>query len=679
MGRSKNFKRGGRNNNRSNRNWSELVKENTKWENYYKSLNLFSLEQWDQFKLACQTPLPVTFRVTGSRKHANEVLELFKERHLPNLTNVTFEGEPIKPPMVLPWYPNHLAWQLDVPKIVIRKNAQFAKTQRFLVVENAVGNISRQEAVSMIPPIVLDVKPHHTVLDMCAAPGSKTAQLIEALHMDGPEPSGFVVANDSDSKRSHMLVHQLKRLNSANLMVVNHDAQFFPKIQLDSNKGRHNKEYLKFDRILCDVPCSGDGTIRKNVNIWKDWNTQNSLGLHNVQLNILNRGIQLLKSGGRLVYSTCSLSPIENEAVISATLRKWGNKIKLVDCKEMLPGLISSPGISKWEVYDRTMSIVSKGAEKSKDTWFQPTEEEANDFNLSHCIRVFPHQQNTGGFFIAVLEKIEETVEDEKSFVSSPAAVVNVTTETTTENVNGTTAVNEQDTVPETKPKKKTKLPIDAIDEPFVFIDPYHKAFASCWDYYGIDDSFNKNTCLVRSSTGEPSKVIYTVCPSLRDIIELNDQKLKLVFSGVKLFVYQRDDIDCPWRIHSEALPIMRNHMESERIITTTLKMLKYLLIEPFPTLENITNLHMDQAFVNKVEKLSTGCAFIEVSRDEEKESILLPIWIGIKSVSIMVCKEDVNEYLYRIFNDETLLTTGDKSKINESEGAHDKTRNVVV
>ena len=175
---------GARDDTRAKKNWSELVKENEKWEKYYKTLSIIPESEWDEFKVACQTPLPLTFRVTGSRKHAHEVLQLFKERHLPNLTNVEFEGQKLKPPMELPWYPNHLGWQLDVPKTVIRKNEQFAKTQRYLVVENAVGNISRQEAVSMIPPIVLEVEPQHTVLDMCAAPGSKTAQLIEALHKD---------------------------------------------------------------------------------------------------------------------------------------------------------------------------------------------------------------------------------------------------------------------------------------------------------------------------------------------------------------------------------------------------------------------------------------------------------------------------------------------------------------
>lgn len=92
---------------------------------------------------------------------------------------------------------------------------------------------------------------------MCAAPGSKTAQLIEALHGDENEtiPSGFVVANDVDNTRCYMLVHQAKRLNSPNFVVINHDSTNLPSFALSNGKN------MKFDRVLCDVPCSGDGTL----------------------------------------------------------------------------------------------------------------------------------------------------------------------------------------------------------------------------------------------------------------------------------------------------------------------------------------------------------------------------------------------------------------------------------
>ena len=85
-------------------------------------------------------------------------------------------------PSCLSWYPDQLAWQLNLTRKDIRREEAYFKLHNFLISETESGNISRQETVSMIPPLVLDVKPHHKVLDMCAAPGSKTGQLIEAMH-----------------------------------------------------------------------------------------------------------------------------------------------------------------------------------------------------------------------------------------------------------------------------------------------------------------------------------------------------------------------------------------------------------------------------------------------------------------------------------------------------------------
>ena len=657
---------GARDDTRAQNNWTDLVKENNKWQQYYHDmLDVIPDNQWEEFKKTCQAPLPLTFRITGSRAHAQEVLNLFKERHLPNLTNVTFEGETLKAPTELHWYPNKLAWQLDVPKTVIRKNEQFAKTQRFLVIENAVGNISRQEAVSMIPPIVLEVEPQHTVLDMCAAPGSKTAQLIEALHKDTDEPTGFVVANDADARRSHMLVHQLKRLNSPNLMVVNHDAQFFPRIK--TVPGSDKKiDLLKFDRILCDVPCSGDGTMRKNVNVWKTWNTQSGLGLHQVQLNILNRGLHLLKNGGRLVYSTCSLNPIENEAVVAAALRKWGDSVKLVNCDDKLPGLVRNQGVSTWPVIDRNMELKNKGDEGTVETWFKPSEEEASKFNLQNCIRVYPHQQNTGGFFITVFEKVAdlEKPNDKKRLATPTEDVEKETVEKKIKSNDESTTI--------VLPQKKERLPRDANEEPFVFVDPNHQAIESCWNFYGIDDKFDRNTCLVRNATGEPTRVIYTVSSSLRDIIQANDDRLKIIYSGVKLFVSQRSDIECSWRIQGESLPVMKHHMSKKRIVSANLDMLKFLLTDSFPKFEDLEAKNLDSQFIEAVKKLSSGCAFIEFDR-KDGENLFLPVWKGTKCINLMVSKEDTHELLYRVFNIETSAKDNAKAeaqkKAQKTEG----------
>lgn len=124
---------------------------------------------------------------------------------------------------------------------------------------------------------------------MCAAPGSKTAQLLEALHAGEGVPSGFVVANDADAQRCNLLTHQTKRICSPCLIVTNHGAERYPGV------GPKDGEPLKFDRILCDVPCSGDGTMRKAPDIWRRWNVASGNGLHCLQLKIALKACQMLK------------------------------------------------------------------------------------------------------------------------------------------------------------------------------------------------------------------------------------------------------------------------------------------------------------------------------------------------------------------------------------------------
>lgn len=124
---------------------------------------------------------------------------------------------------------------------------------------------------------------------MCAAPGSKTAQLLEALQRPSAldtagftttSEAGLLVANDSDQKRCHMLIHQtLQRIPAANMMVTNCDAAGLPGMR-EQLAGSSKTAPLRFDRILADVPCTGDGTLRKNPMIWRTWTVRNAQGLH---------------------------------------------------------------------------------------------------------------------------------------------------------------------------------------------------------------------------------------------------------------------------------------------------------------------------------------------------------------------------------------------------------------
>lgn len=387
------------------------------------------------------------------KRHALAVQERLKDFYIPKITSIQYEGNYVEPPRPVSWYPDQLAWSLTTPKNVVRRFAPFASFQKFLVAETEIGNISRQEVVSMIPPLLIDVRPGMTVLDMCAAPGSKSAQLMELLHAGeeetmrqatkdvregnaGPESigpeglnddgrsTGLLVANDSDYKRAHMLIHQMKRLSSPNLIVTNHDATMYPSIKLPplpSTEGKPQKnQYLKFDRILADVPCSGDGTARKNYSVWKDWSPSNALGLYAIQSRILVRALQMLKVGGRVVYSTCSMNPVENEAVIASAINRCGGSanIKIIDCSNELPGLKRAPGLRSWKVMDRegrmwnSWQEIEERREKEgilglgrlAEGMFPPSRENA-DLPLERCTRIYPHLQDTGGFFITVLEK----------------------------------------------------------------------------------------------------------------------------------------------------------------------------------------------------------------------------------------------------------------------------------
>ncbi|KAJ1495935.1 S-adenosyl-L-methionine-dependent methyltransferase [Baffinella frigidus] len=99
-----------------------------------------------------------------------------------------------------------------------------------------------------------------------------------------------------------------------------------------------------FDRVLCDVPCSGDGTLRKDFKVWDKWTPLFGLRIHRLQEQIAMRGLSLLRVGGVMAYSTCSFNPIEDEAVVASLLRRTRGAVELVDASAMLPDLKRGPG-----------------------------------------------------------------------------------------------------------------------------------------------------------------------------------------------------------------------------------------------------------------------------------------------------------------------------------------------
>ncbi|EPS65782.1 hypothetical protein M569_08995 [Genlisea aurea] len=263
--------------------WEPFATKNEAFDEYYREQEIVPHEEWDTFIEYLRKPLPAAFRVNASSPFYEDILSQLENEFRKSLQAEDEEGlevEAIKP---LPWYPDNLAWQSIFSRNELRKNQTLERFHEFLKLQNETGNITRQEAVSMVPPLFLDVHPDHFVLDMCAAPGSKTFQLLEMVYKltePGSLPRGLVIANDLDVQRCNLLIHQTKRMCTANLIVTNHEAQHFPSCNLLRNHSGDSQAWngtelpiqkLQFDRVLCDVPCSGDGTLRKAPDIWKKW------------------------------------------------------------------------------------------------------------------------------------------------------------------------------------------------------------------------------------------------------------------------------------------------------------------------------------------------------------------------------------------------------------------------
>ena len=295
--------------------------------------------------------LPSAFRISEDTEKT--FLNVFLKELHEHLNVSTTEILPSSYFEELPYIPH--GYQLAIDKRTIRKHKELNDFHEWLKQQTLSGIMTRQETVSMIPVQLLDIQPDHSVMDMCAAPGSKTCQILEKLN----QGKGFVLANDSDAKRAFMLIHQLRRMNSSRVVVTSCEAQKFPL--------PYSEEEGMFDRVLADVPCSGDGTVRKNPGVWKSWSTLGAIALHTLQLNIALRGAALCKVGGYLVYSTCSLNPIENEAVVSEILRITNGSLQLVDARPRMKGLKARPGMQSWKVIFSTETNRQKKNKANKN------------------------------------------------------------------------------------------------------------------------------------------------------------------------------------------------------------------------------------------------------------------------------------------------------------------------
>jgi 16S rRNA (cytosine967-C5)-methyltransferase len=221
------------------------------------------------------------------------------------------------------------------------------------------GRISIQDEASQMVALLLGVQPGHSVLDLCAAPGGKTATMARAAG-----PASLVVASDVHLHRLRAMRGNLERLGANNVQALALDAQ------------RPLPFAVAFDRILVDAPCSGTGTLARNPEIRWRLRPEDLTQLHARQVALLRNALDSLKPGGRLVYATCSLEPEENENVVDNVLSER-REIRMADGRAAL-----ATHLNKEAAVERL-------------------------FDSRGFFRTFPPEHHTDGFFAAVLERIE--------------------------------------------------------------------------------------------------------------------------------------------------------------------------------------------------------------------------------------------------------------------------------
>lgn len=724
-------------NNNNKKHWEPFATQNPAFDEYYQEQGIVGAEEWETFNEVLRKPLPAAFRINSSTQFFEDIRSQLENDFMKSIQAEGTDGSEVEAIRPLPWYPENLAWQSNFSRMQLRKNQTLERFHEFLKLENEIGNITRQEAVSMVPPLFLDVRPNHFVLDMCAAPGSKTFQLLEMIYRStepGSLPSGLVIANDVDVQRCNLLIHQTKRMCTANLIVTNHEAQHFPSCHLRKNHANTSEtegvkeqtlSQLLFDRVLCDVPCSGDGTLRKAPDIWRKWNVGMGNALHCLQVQIAMRGLSLLKVGGRMVYSTCSMNPVENEAVVAEILRKCGGSVELVDVSAKLPQLVCRPGLKKWKVRDKGIwlssykdvrkfrkagivpsmfpsgknyveasdsihgttlgempennrdSVNESRSNENKTSLTDDLEEEISNLPLEYCMRIVPHDQNSGAFFIAVFQKLSPLPAIQKKTIRPPGQLtsngskVEKSEDGENENINmmdadladvaeeqspesnqdSDLADDETEALVDTEASKiseeiepgEVQAPADLETGPEVARGKRKLQVQGKWRgvdpvvffrsdtivngikaFYGIEDSFPFSDHLVtRNSDTNHVKRIYYISKSVKDILELNflgGQQLKITSIGIKMFERQTSkegtSSPCMFRISSEGLPLLLPHI-TKQIVCAKPEDFKHLL--QYKTIKFAD--FVDAEFREKASKLVLGCCVVVMNKGSETVS----------------------------------------------------------
>ncbi|TSA26803.1 MAG: RsmB/NOP family class I SAM-dependent RNA methyltransferase [Ignavibacteriales bacterium] len=233
-----------------------------------------------------------------------------------------------------------------------------SKTLEFIL-----GKYYIQSLSSMIPALVLNPSSSDAVLDLCAAPGSKTTQLAELMNN-----RGTLIANEISVDRLKSLVFNVDKMSLVNVGILHGKGELLSK-QFEN----------RFDKILVDAPCSALGIVQKKGEVSNWWDQRKAEAMSDLQLRLLIAAIKMCKVGGEIVYSTCTLTLEENEMVINKVLNKYP-----VELEEMDLPVKSNEGYTKFG--DETLSS-----------------------ELKKTRRIFPWEIESEGFFVGKLRKIDKT------------------------------------------------------------------------------------------------------------------------------------------------------------------------------------------------------------------------------------------------------------------------------
>ncbi|MFX0188279.1 MAG: RsmB/NOP family class I SAM-dependent RNA methyltransferase [Candidatus Hodarchaeota archaeon] len=219
------------------------------------------------------------------------------------------------------------------------------------------GYFYLQNVASMLPAHILNPKPGELIIDMCAAPGGKSTQLAQLM-----KNKGTLILIDKNKDRIPALDVNLRRMGISNSVLINYDATRLEELN------------IKADKILLDAPCTGEGLVRSDINRKTSKKIEDINKMATIQKKLLEAGLRGLKSGGQLIYSTCSIAPEENELVVNDVLNSF-----------------SDFSIIKISHQYGTEGLTSVFGRKLRS-------------NLKYSQRLYPHIEDTIGFFLCLIE-----------------------------------------------------------------------------------------------------------------------------------------------------------------------------------------------------------------------------------------------------------------------------------